>query len=72
MMVHTNEMERAIEEGTSYLECFKGIDRRRTEISMLVFFMQLGSGQNLIVSRTEVKRMGRDEWEGIGRCWTGG
>lgn len=35
MMVHTNELERQIEEGTSYIECFKGIDRRRTEIVMM-------------------------------------
>lgn len=48
MMVHTNEIERAIEEGTTYIECFKGLDRRRTEISMMVFAMQLLSGQNLI------------------------
>jgi SP family general alpha glucoside:H+ symporter-like MFS transporter len=48
MMVHTNELERSIEEGTSYIECFKGIDRRRTEASMMVFAMQLLSGQNLI------------------------
>ncbi|BEI84398.1 hypothetical protein CcaverHIS002_0410020 [Cutaneotrichosporon cavernicola] len=48
MMVHTNELERSIEEGTSYLECFKGIDRWRTEASMMVFAMQLLSGQNLI------------------------
>ena len=36
MMVHTNEMERAVQEGTSYFECFKGIDRRRTEIVCMV------------------------------------
>ncbi|KIY70586.1 trehalose transport-related protein [Cylindrobasidium torrendii FP15055 ss-10] len=47
MMVHTNELERQIEEGTTYLECFKGIDRRRTEIVMMTFAMQLLSGQNL-------------------------
>jgi SP family general alpha glucoside:H+ symporter-like MFS transporter len=48
MMVHTNELERQIEEGTSYIQCFRGIDRRRTEIVMMVFAMQLLSGQNLI------------------------
>lgn len=48
MMVHTNEMERNIQEGTSYIECFKGVDRRRTEASMMVFAMQLLSGQNLV------------------------
>ncbi len=47
MMVHTNELERQVQEGTTYLECFKGIDRRRTEVVMMVFAMQLLSGQNL-------------------------
>ncbi|KAF9039432.1 maltose permease [Hymenopellis radicata] len=47
MMVHTNELECQIQEGTTYLECFKGIDRRRTEVVMMVFAMQLLSGQNL-------------------------
>ncbi|KAM0326267.1 hypothetical protein ACHAQA_006864 [Verticillium albo-atrum] len=32
MMVHTNELEKAVSEGTSYLDCFKGTDLRRTEI----------------------------------------
>ena len=32
MMVYTNELEKANSEGTSYLDCFKGVDRRRTEI----------------------------------------
>ncbi|TXT04231.1 hypothetical protein VHUM_04229 [Vanrija humicola] len=48
MMVHTNELERQMAEGTSYIQCFRGTDRRRTEISMMVFAMQLLSGQNLI------------------------
>ncbi|CRK38959.1 hypothetical protein BN1708_007928 [Verticillium longisporum] len=32
MMVHTNELEKAVSKGTSYLDCFQGIDLRRTEI----------------------------------------
>jgi SP family general alpha glucoside:H+ symporter-like MFS transporter len=31
-MIHTTAMERQIQAGTSYLQCFTGIDRRRTEI----------------------------------------
>jgi DNA polymerase III delta prime subunit len=34
--------------GTSYLDCFRRSDRRRTEIVMMVFAMQLLSGENLI------------------------
>jgi SP family general alpha glucoside:H+ symporter-like MFS transporter len=48
MMKHTNEMEILASAGTSYIDCFRGIDRRRTEIVMMTFAMQLLSGQNLI------------------------
>ncbi|KAF9066480.1 maltose permease [Rhodocollybia butyracea] len=48
MMVHTNELERQVQEGTSYIECFTKSDRRRTEIVMMTFAMQLLSGENLI------------------------
>lgn len=40
MMVHTNEMEKSLEENTSYLQCLKGIDRRRTEIACMAFAAQ--------------------------------
>jgi SP family general alpha glucoside:H+ symporter-like MFS transporter len=40
MMVHTNELEKSLEENTSYLQCFKGIDRRRTEIACMAFAAQ--------------------------------
>lgn len=42
-MIHTTEMEREVSEGTSYIECFKGTNRRRTEIAMMTFTMQVGS-----------------------------
>jgi SP family general alpha glucoside:H+ symporter-like MFS transporter len=40
MMAHTNELERALEANTSYLQCFKGIDLRRTEIACMAFAAQ--------------------------------
>ncbi|KAJ4288480.1 hypothetical protein N0V90_011716 [Kalmusia sp. IMI 367209] len=40
MMVHTDELEKSLEEDTSYLQCFKGIDRRRTEIACMAFAAQ--------------------------------
>ncbi|KAL1592463.1 hypothetical protein SLS59_009696 [Nothophoma quercina] len=40
MMVHTNELERSMSEDTSYLQCFKGIDLRRTEIACMAFAAQ--------------------------------
>jgi hypothetical protein len=32
MMVHTNELEKQAMAGATYLDCFRGTDRRRTEI----------------------------------------
>jgi SP family general alpha glucoside:H+ symporter-like MFS transporter len=40
MMVHTNEVEKDISAGTSYWDCFKGVDRRRTEIVVGVWAIQ--------------------------------
>jgi SP family general alpha glucoside:H+ symporter-like MFS transporter len=41
MMVHTTEMERKTQSGTSYFDCFRGTDRRRTEIVMVCFAIQI-------------------------------
>ncbi|KAF8883506.1 maltose permease [Gymnopilus junonius] len=48
MMVHTTELEKQASSGTTYFDTFKKSDRRRTEIVMMVFAMQLLSGENLI------------------------
>lgn len=40
MMVQTNELEKACDEGTSYLDCFKGVDLRRTELSCIAWGVQ--------------------------------
>ncbi|KAL2066669.1 hypothetical protein VTL71DRAFT_2741 [Oculimacula yallundae] len=40
MMIHTNELEKEIDAGTSYLDCFRGIDLRRTEIVCMAFIAQ--------------------------------
>lgn len=40
MMVHTNELEKNIDAGTSYADCFKGIDLRRTEVACMAFAAQ--------------------------------
>ncbi|KAJ7624619.1 maltose permease [Roridomyces roridus] len=47
-MIHTTALEREISVGTSYLQCFSGVDLRRTEIAMMVFASQLLSGENLV------------------------
>lgn len=40
MMVSTNELEKAVESGTHYWDCFKGIDLRRTEIVCATWSIQ--------------------------------
>lgn len=48
LMVHTDETEKAKTTGTSYLDCFKGTDLRRTEIAMMVWISQALCGGPLI------------------------
>jgi len=48
MMRHTNELEKAVSAGTSYLDCFKGTDLRRTEIAAMTWFTQAFCGASLI------------------------
>lgn len=48
MMVYTNELEKASTEGTSYWDCFKGTDLRRTEIVCLVWAIQTLCGASTI------------------------
>lgn len=38
MMSHTNEIEKASTAGVSFLDCFKGVNLRRTEISVSMTF----------------------------------
>lgn len=40
MMAHTNELEKQTDQGTSYWDCFRGIDLRRTEIACMAFAAQ--------------------------------
>jgi MFS transporter, SP family, general alpha glucoside:H+ symporter len=44
LMVYTNHIEQEVSLGTSYWDCFKGVDRRRTEIACIVFAGQILSG----------------------------
>jgi SP family general alpha glucoside:H+ symporter-like MFS transporter len=46
MMIHTNELEQEIESGSSWLDCFRGIDLRRTEIACITFSGQVTCGAN--------------------------
>lgn len=44
MMVHTTALEEKITKGASYLDCFKGVDLRRTEIVCMAWAIQNLSG----------------------------
>lgn len=44
LMIYTNEMEKQLAEGTRYLDCFKGVDLRRTEIVCMTWIAQTLSG----------------------------
>lgn len=44
MIQATNELEKSYKEGTSYLDCFRGVDLRRTEVSAIVWFIQSWCG----------------------------
>lgn len=51
-IVHTNRLECELSAGTSYLDCFRGIERRRTEIACVVFAGQVLSGANFAYNST--------------------
>ena len=46
MMVHTTALEEKITRGITYLDCFKGTDRRRTEIVCMCWAIQNLSGNS--------------------------
>ncbi|KAI1404253.1 putative MFS alpha-glucoside transporter [Hypoxylon fuscum] len=46
MMVHTSALEQKITKGASFLDCFKGVDRRRTEIVCMCWAIQNLSGNS--------------------------
>ncbi|KAF5011296.1 hypothetical protein FDECE_2596 [Fusarium decemcellulare] len=46
MMVHTTALEEKMTAGSSYLDCFKGVDLRRTEIVCMCWAMQNLSGNS--------------------------
>jgi SP family general alpha glucoside:H+ symporter-like MFS transporter len=48
MMIHTNELEKEIAAGTSYLDCFRGVNLRRTEIVCFTWAAQNLCGATLM------------------------
>ncbi|GAO15119.1 uncharacterized protein UV8b_04729 [Ustilaginoidea virens] len=48
MMTHTNELEKETQQGTSYLDCFRGSNLRRTEVVCLTWVAQNLCGSGLM------------------------
>jgi SP family general alpha glucoside:H+ symporter-like MFS transporter len=44
LLEYTDQLEKHMQEGTSYLDCFKGVNLRRTEIACLVWVAQVFCG----------------------------
>lgn len=51
-IIHTNDLEKEITSGTSYWDCFRGIERRRTEIACVAFAGQVLSGSAFAYNST--------------------
>jgi SP family general alpha glucoside:H+ symporter-like MFS transporter len=47
-MIQTNEREERTQSGTSYKDCFKGVDRRRTEITCMAWIIQTLCGSTFM------------------------
>lgn len=47
-MMETNDREQRMQTGTSYKDCFKGVDRRRTEITCMVWIIQTLCGSTFM------------------------
>ncbi|KAL2839503.1 general substrate transporter [Aspergillus pseudoustus] len=52
LMVHTDKMEKENTAGTSYLDAFRGTNRRRTEIACMLFLSQVADGSAFAYSAT--------------------
>ena len=52
MILHTEKTEAEITRGASYMDCFKGVNLRRTEIVCVVFCGQILSGSSFSYSPT--------------------
>lgn len=51
-IVHTNNTEIELSSGTTYLDCFRGTERRRTEIACMAFAGQVLSGATFAYNST--------------------
>jgi len=55
MIVHTDAMEKSVSAGTRYIDCFRGVDRRRTEIATGVWIIQTTCGSSMSASSPSLR-----------------
>ena len=48
LIVHTNRLEKLVESGTTYFDCFKGVELRRTEIACMAWAIQVFFGLPMV------------------------
>ncbi|KAI0159289.1 general substrate transporter [Pestalotiopsis sp. NC0098] len=48
MIEHTNQLEKEVKAGTTFRDCFRGVDLRRTEIVVGIWLVQTLGGQNIM------------------------
>lgn len=63
MMVHTNRLEEMVESGTTYLDCFRGVDLRRTEIACMAWAIQVFFGLPMVSISPKVSGLQDDSHE---------
>ncbi|KAF2031106.1 MFS alpha-glucoside transporter-like protein [Setomelanomma holmii] len=56
MIKHTNNLEEAMHGGTNYLDCFKGVERRRTLIACMVWLAQAWCGAAMMGFSVQIYR----------------
>jgi SP family general alpha glucoside:H+ symporter-like MFS transporter len=56
MIRHTNDLEEAMHGGTNYLDCFKGVEGRRTLITCIVWLAQAWCGSALMGYSVQIYR----------------
>jgi SP family general alpha glucoside:H+ symporter-like MFS transporter len=56
MIRHTNDLEEAMHGGTNYLDCFKGVEGRRTLIACIVWLAQAWCGSALMGYSVQIYR----------------
>ena len=53
---HTNDLEQSMNDGINYIDCFRGVDRRRTIIACVVWLTQAFCGATMMAYSVQIYR----------------